>query len=195
MPLFLVKEVDFMHCWKIVNVERDFGTTRIIILSFILFVLSFSFCYVSLSFNRTVPYTDAYFGYFVVALFCIYPLHKLFHYLLLIDYSKHMKLKIKRKFYVLPLPFIHLKINGFVPKYRYISSLLAPFILLNGLLLSTASQLQAYTHYVSLLVAVNCLICLIDLLNVKGMIRAPHNAIIEETPKGYEVLVPLDTKN
>lgn len=182
-----------MHCWKIVNVKRDFGTSRIIILSVILFVLSFSFCYVSLSFNRTVPYTDEYFGYFVVVLICMYPLHKFFHYLLLIDYSKHMKLKIKRKFSVIPL--IHLKINRFVPKYRYISSLLSPFILLNGLLIFTASQLHAYTHYVSILVGVNCLICLIDLLNVKSVIRAPHNAIIEETPKGYEVLVPLETKN
>ncbi len=182
-----------MHCWKIVNVKRDFGTTRIILLSVILFVLSFSVCYVSLSFNRTVPYTDAYFGYFAIALFCIYPLHKFFHYLLLIDYSMHMKIKIKRNFYIFPI--IHLKLNRFVPKYRYVSALLAPFILLNGVLLCTSSQLPAYTHYTSLLVGVNSLICLIDLLNVKGMIRAPHNAIIEETPKGYEVLIPLDTKN
>ena len=181
-----------MHCWKIVNVERDFGTTRIFLLSVILFILSFSFCYVSLSFNRTISYTDAYFGYFLGVLLCIYPLHKAFHYLLLIDYTKHMKLKIKLKF--LSLPFIHLKVNRFVPKYRYISSLLAPFILLNGFLLYIGTLLPAYTHYVSLLIGLNCLICLIDLLNVKGMIRAPHNAIIEETPKGYEVLVPLDTK-
>ena len=181
-----------MHCWKIVNVERDFGTTRIFLLSVILFILSFSFCYVSLSFNRTVSYTDAYFGYFLFALFCIYPVHKLFHYLLLIDYGKHMKLKIKLKFH---LPFIHLKVNRFVPKYRYISSLLSPFIFLNGLLLYTATLLPNYTHYTSILIGTNCLICLIDLLNVKSMIRAPHNAIIEETPKGYEVLVPLNRKS
>lgn len=182
-----------MHCWKIVNVDRDFGTTRIVLLSVILFILSFSFCYVSLSLNRTISYTDAYFGYFLGALFGIYPLHKFFHFLLLIDYSKHMKLKIKLRF--LSLPFIHLKVNRFVPKYRYISSLLSPFILLNGLLLYFATLLPLYTHYVSILIGANCLFCLIDLLNVKGMIRAPHNAIIEETPKGYEVLVPLDTKN
>ena len=192
LTTFFINEADFMHCWKIINVERDFGTTRIILLSIILFILSFSFCYVSLSLNRTIPYTDAYFGYFTVALLSIYPLHKFFHYLLLIDYSKHMKLKIKRKFSV--FPFIHLKLNRHVPKYRYISSLLAPFILFNALLLYLASLMPAYTHYISFLFGVNCLICLLDLLNVSGMIRAPHSAIIEETPKGYEVLVPLDTK-
>ena len=69
-----------MHCWKIVNVERDFGTTRIILLSVILFILSFSFSYICLSLNRKILYTDAYFGYFLGALFCIYPLHKFFHY-------------------------------------------------------------------------------------------------------------------
>jgi hypothetical protein len=181
-----------MHCWKIINVEHDFGTTRIILLSFILFVLSFSFCYVSLSLSRTVPYTDAYFGYFIAALVFIYPLHKFFHYLLLIDYTKHMKLKIKRKFRI--IPFIHLRLKNYIPKNRYVGSLLSPFILLNGLLLYAASQMPSYTHYISFLFGVNCLICLIDLLNVKSMVRAPRNAIIEETPKGYEVLVPIDTK-
>ena len=101
-----------------------------------------------------------------------------------------MKLKVKLKFQA--LPFIHLKVIRFVPKYRYISSLLAPFILLNGSLLYIAIQVPIYTHYISLLIGTNCLFCLIDLLNVNGMIRAPHNAIIEETPKGYEILVPLD---
>ena len=181
-----------MHCWKIINVERDFGTTRIALLSTILFILSFSFCYVSLSLKRTVPYTDAYFGYFIITLLFIYPLHKFFHYLLLIDYSKHMKLKIKLKFHV--FPFIHLRLKHYIPKHRYVGSLLSPFLLLNGLLLYAASQMPAYTHYISFLFGVNCLICLIDLLNVNSMIRAPHNAIIEETPKGYEVLIPINTK-
>ncbi len=103
-----------------------------------------------------------------------------------------MKLKIKRNYYI--FPFIQLKLQHLVPKHRYINSLLAPFILFNGLLLYTASFLAPYTHYISFLFGVNCLICLIDLLNVKSMIRAPRNAIIEETPKGYEVLVPIDTK-
>ena len=181
-----------MHCWKIINIESDFGTARIVLLSAILFILSFSFCYVSLSLNRLVPYTDAYFGYFLAALVFIYPIHKFFHYLLLIDYSKHMKIKIRRKFHIFPL--VHLKLKRAVPKYRYICSLLSPSILFNGLILYTASLLPAYTHYISFLFGVNCLICLIDLLNVNSMIRAPHNAIIEETPKGYEVLIPIDTK-
>ena len=32
-----------------------------------------------------------------------------------------------------------------------------------------------------------------DILYVKNLVTAPTNAIIEETPKGYEILVPLLT--
>lgn len=181
-----------MHCWKIINVERDFGTTRIIILSVLAFLLSFSFSYVLIGLERNVTYTDRYFMHFLVAAFFVYPLHKFIHYFSLIDFHSFIKLKLIRRYRF--VWFIQLKIKKVVPKYRYIISLFAPFIFLNGLLLYCAIIFPAYGHYFTLLFGYHCLICLIDLLNIKSMILAPHHAVIEETPKGYEVLVPIDIK-
>lgn len=178
-----------MHCWKIINVERDFGATRIILLSCIFFFFTFSFSYVLLSLNFKGNYTDQHLWINFIAIILLYPVHKFIHYLFFIDYSKSIRTKIRLKFGMMPI--IHLKITRFVPKYRYILSLVGPFIFLNGLLLYAAIIAPTYTHYFCFFFGIHSAICLIDLLNVKSIIRAPHNSIIEETPKGYEILVPL----
>ena len=177
-----------MHCLKIINVDRTYGNARIIILSAITFFLSFCLSYVLLGFNRVQPFTDNGLKLFLLGLFFIYPMHKFIHYVFLMDYTKNMKVKIRRKYIV--LPSIHLRIKKLVPKYRYLSSLIAPFILLSFLFITLALSYPATIHYFSIYFAIHCSICLIDLLFVKDIITTPHNSFIEETPKGYEVLVP-----
>lgn len=179
-----------MHCWKIINVDRDFGTTRIILLSILTFIISFSLSYVIISFNHVTPYTDKNFWVNPIVLIMIYPLHKFFHYLFIVDYTKKIAIKLKLKFGFFLI--VHLKIKHFIPKQRYLLSLLAPFIFFNAILLLLAVQLPLYAHYICFYFGFHCAICLIDLLNVKDIISAPNHAIIEETPKGYEVLVPLE---
>lgn len=177
-----------MHCLKIINVNLTYGNARMIILSSITFFISFCFSYVLLGFNKTQPFTDNGFMLFLFGLFLIYPMHKFIHYLFLIDYTKNMKIKIRRKYMF--LPSIHLKIKKLVPKYRYLSSLIAPFVLLSILFIFLALSYPTTIHYFSIYFAIHCSICLIDLLFVKDIITTPHNSFIEETPKGYEVLVP-----
>ena len=179
-----------MHCWKIINVDRDFGTARIILLSVLTFIITFSLSYVLLNINRVDAYTDRYLWINIIGLIILYPVHKIFHYLLIIDYTKKISIKIRIRFRFIPI--VHLKIKHTIPKYRYLASLLAPFILFNSILLVCAVQFPTYSHYISIYFGIHCAICLIDLLNVKGIINAPKHAIIEETPKGYEVLVPLE---
>ena len=77
-----------------------------------------------------------------------------------------------------------------IPKKRYLVTLIAPFIILNPVLLTGAIIWPAFSHYFCLLLAFHCSICLLDLLYIKDIWRAPKNAIIEETPRGYEILVP-----
>lgn len=178
-----------MHCLKIINVSRDYGNARIFILSAITFFISFCFSYVFLSYNQTKPFTDHGINLFLIGIFFIYPFHKFLHYLFLVDYTKSMKIKIRKKY--LMIPSIHIKVKRLVPKYRYLSSLLAPFLLLNGVFLYLAILFPNLTHYFCIYFAINCSICLIDLLFVKDIFTAPHHSFIEETPKGYEVLVPI----
>ena len=62
--------------------------------------------------------------------------------------------------------------------------------MLNSGLIVGGLYIPEYAHYFSLLLAFHCSICIMDILYVKNLVSAPKDAIIEETPRGYEILVP-----
>jgi len=65
-----------MHCWKILNLEHHYGTTRIIIMGVITFLLVFSVSYVTFNLFNEEHYTDRLFWLFVIAVLTLYPIHK-----------------------------------------------------------------------------------------------------------------------
>ena len=83
-----------------------------------------------------------------------------------------------------------MRIKEPIPKRCYLVTLIAPFVILNPILLIGAINWPVFSHYFCLLLAFHCSMCLLDLLYIKDIWRAPKNAIIEETPRGYEILVP-----
>lgn len=85
---------------------------------------------------------------------------------------------------------MRMRIKKMVPKNRYIFTLLAPFLILNTIFVLLANYLPQYAHYICLLLGYHSSICLVDILYVKNLLAAPRNSIIEETPKGYEILIP-----
>lgn len=177
-----------MHCWKILNIKKDYRRTRLLILSTIIFVLVFSFSFVLIGANRPFIYEDRYFSLFVIFFILLYPLHKMVHYFSLFSYRKSVKLKWKLEYKFVPI--IHLRIKELIPKNRYMLTLITPFILVNTILILLAAKFPFYSHYLCLLLGYHCSMCLVDLLFLKHLVRAPKQAIIEETPKGYEILVP-----
>lgn len=177
-----------MHCWKTINVQYDYGTTRLFLLSAICFILVFCFCYVGLSFHYVESHQDQYLLIAILLTPFIYPMHKVLHIIMLFDYRKSISFHFQvRHHFVLVL---HMQLQRTIPKWRYIFVLLTPFIVLNSLLIAFGLYAQHYAHYVSFFLAFHTSICLIDLLHVKHLLRAPRNSLIEETPRGYEILVP-----
>ncbi|MFJ5767923.1 DUF3267 domain-containing protein [Lysinibacillus sp. NPDC093210] len=177
-----------MHCWKILNLEHHYGTTRIVIMGVIVFLTVFSVSYVTFNLFNDEYYTDHLFWLFVIAVLALYPIHKCIHFLALYDLRQHLKLRIKKQFYFIPV--LHMRIREPLSKNRYIFALLAPFIVLNTSIVTATWLLPAYTHYGTLLLAYHCSLCLIDILYVKYLLNSPKDAQVEETPKGYEILVP-----
>lgn len=177
-----------MHCWKMINIKREYKRSRLILYGIILFILVFSFSYIT--FVRTHPSNlrDDYFWLFLLCTFLLYPVHKLIHYYSLFSYRRCVKLRVKFEFKIIPI--FHLRIKKVIPKMRYVLTLIAPFVIVNTILVIVAINLPHYTHYACLLLGFHCGICLVDLIHVKYLILAPKNAMIEETPKGYEILVP-----
>ncbi|WP_341300358.1 DUF3267 domain-containing protein [Lysinibacillus sp. FSL H8-0500] len=177
-----------MHCWKILNLEHHYGTTRIIIMSVLTFLFVFCTSYVIFNLFNEEHYTDHLFWLFIIAVITLYPIHKFLHFLALYDLRQHLKLRVRMQFYIIPV--LHMRIHEPLAKHRYILALLAPFIVLNTTILVGTLLLPVYTHYGTLLLAYHCSLCVIDILYVKYLLHSPKNSQIEETPKGYEILVP-----
>lgn len=177
-----------MNCIKTINIEYVYGTQRIFLLTGITFIFTFCFSYILIGLTHTYPHSDSYFLNFLLVFFLLYPIHKLVHYLSLLNYRKSLSYRIKIKFSFVPI--LHMRLQDPIPKKRYILSLLAPFFILNPVFLIGGLVWPAFSHYFCLLFALHCSICLLDLLYVKDLWKAPKNAIIEETPRGYEILIP-----
>ena len=177
-----------MHCWKILNIQHQYGTTRIILLSVSIFLSVFSISYVLLNLTHDKYFTDRFLWLFVIAVLALYPVHKFVHFLALYDLRQHLTLRVRVRFHFIPV--LHMRLREPISKNRYIVALLTPFIVLNVLILLGTLMLPSYTHYGTLLLAYHSGLCLIDILYVKYLWKSPKDAQIEETPKGYEILVP-----
>ena len=123
-----------------------------------------------------------------MSLLLLYPIHKFFHIILFIIFRKPIQIKLSRKFVI--MPFLHVLVLEIVSKRLYGWALIFPFLMLNSFLLCSAFIWPQFAHYFSLLLALHCSVCLLDLLFIKQILHAPKTSFIEETTKGYEILVP-----
>lgn len=178
-----------MHCWKTINIEREYGTARLYLLATIIFVLVFCFSYISFSFTFTGRHVDRFLWLLLITIPLVYPIHKALHYFALLKHRKSLVFRFKIQYYFLPI--IHMRLHS-IPKRSYLFALMTPFIVINSLLIWGGFSTPVYAHYFSGLLALHCSICLMDILYVKNLMYAPKDAIIEETPRGYEILVPND---
>ncbi|MEK4495586.1 DUF3267 domain-containing protein [Ureibacillus sp. FSL W8-0352] len=182
-----------MHCWKTINIKREYRTPRLVLYGVIIFILVFSFSFIIIGANRPLIYDAHHFPLFLLVCLLLYPLHKLIHYYSLFSYRKSVKLKWRFEFKLIPI--VQIRIKKMLPKKRYMFILLTPFIIVNTLLILVAIFLPYYSHYACLLLGYHCGICLVDILYFIHLVKAPKNAVIEETPKGYEILVPPSFSN
>lgn len=177
-----------MHCIKTINIEYEYGMIRLFLLTGLTFILVFCFSFVCVNLTYSGWHSDQYFFIFVLSFLLLYPIHKLIHYVALFRYKKSLSIGIKVDFSFIPV--LKMRIQDIIPKGRYIISLFAPFFILNTILLALAIWLPAFSHYFCLMLAFHCSICVLDLLSIKNIWHTPKEAMVEETPRGYEVLVP-----
>jgi len=182
-------EMPNLHCWKNINVQKLYGHDRILLMSIMSMLAVFSIFYIALNVFRGGPVSDQLFPLFVVVLLMIYPIHKLLHFLPLIKVKKHVRFHIKYYFRIVPTLKLHVTEPVF--KSRYIASLLIPFIVLNAGLIIGALMFPSFRHYFTLLLAFHSGLCLIDLLYVKHLLKAPKKSLVEENDKGFQILILL----
>lgn len=176
-----------MHCWKTINVKKQYGLERLFLLSSLLVITVFSFAYALLGIVNDTDKSDDYFWLFLLGFLSVYPLHKLLHYIPLFRFRDKVRLIFKKQFGILPV--VSIRIVEPIIKSRFIFSLLAPFIFVNFALIVCALFIPIFAHYFTMLFAYHCGICLIDLIYVKHLSKSPKCAFIEETDTGYEILI------
>ncbi|MFJ7971917.1 DUF3267 domain-containing protein [Psychrobacillus sp. NPDC096389] len=176
-----------MHCWKTINVKKQYGLERLFLLSSLLVIIVFSFAYVLLGIINDTHKSDDYFLVFTLAFLSIYPLHKLLHFIPLYKLRDKVKIINKKQFGFLPT--VSVRVVEPINKNRFIFSLLAPFIFINLVLIIGALLIPIFSHYFTMLFAYHCGICLIDLIYVKHLSKSPKSAYIEETEAGFEILI------
>lgn len=176
-----------MHCWKTINVKKQYGLERLFVLSSLVVIMVFSFAYALLGIINDTHKSDDYFWIFTIAFLGVYPLHKIFHFIPMIGLKEKIKFIVFNQFRFIPT--VHLRIIEPIQKGRFLFILLAPFIFLNALLVIGVLAVPVFAHYFTILFAYHCGICLIDLIYVKNLSKSPKCALIEETDAGYEILI------
>lgn len=176
-----------MHCWKTINVRKQYGLGRLFLLSTLVVIMVFSFAYALLGIINNSHKSDDYFLIFMLAVLGVYPLHKLFHFIPMFSHRDKIKFIVINQFKFIPI--LHLRIIEPIQKSRFLFILLAPFIFFNVLLVIGALAIPSFAHYFTILFAYHCGICLIDLVYVKNLSKSPKSAFIEETDAGYEILI------
>ena len=177
-----------MHCWKTINVKKQYGFDRLFMISALFGLAVFMASYIGLAIVYATPLSDQYFLLFLLTLLAIYPLHKILHFLPLIGCHKSLKLIIRKQMKICPAILLH--INEPVPKTRFLLSLAAPFLILNAAIVISSTLMPAYSHYFAMLLAYHCGLCLTDIIYLRNLARSPKHALIEETDTGFEILVP-----
>lgn len=178
-----------MHCVKTINVQKLYGHDRIFLLSMIFVFAVFSFFYIAINVFLNGPISDSMFPLFLVVFLATYPMHKLLHFLPIARFKKHVKYSVVIRFGFIPT--LNMRIHEPIMKSRYMLSLIMPFIIINSTFIISAMMMPTYRHYFTILLAYHSGLSLIDLLYVKHLLKTPKKALIEETAKGFEVLIPV----
>lgn len=176
-----------MHCWKSYNVDKKYHFNRHFFISTLIALLFFITIYVPVQIIANAPLQDQNFLVFLTAFILIYPIHKLLHFLAIANYYKHLRLEMCIYFRFLPI--VDIKVTNPIPTIRFAFALICPFFIINLILSACMYIFPEYVHYLTILLAYHMGICAVDLHYLKSLYSSPKDSLLEETERGYEILV------
>ncbi|WP_209122788.1 DUF3267 domain-containing protein [Alkalihalobacillus sp. BA299] len=176
-----------MFCWKSVNIARDFGHTRLTIVSITSGVLFFLVFYLFLSSFIEVTSINQY-GVipFIGGLILITIFHKLLHCVPIWLCGKYAKLTIKR---TQKFPILYCFIPNTITKRLCITSALFPLLTIT--VFATIGSIFSPEHlpYFSIFAAINFGLSIYDIIYVTHLFKAPKSSFIEDHYDGFHILL------
>lgn len=177
-----------MYCWKTINLNKKYGPQRVFILSSLTMLFAFILLYVPANYLFILTsLNDKYISLLMIGLWLMYPIHKMIHYIPLIPLKNKIKKSFTFKYFIFPI--IQIQVAEPIAKWLFLLSLIAPFIMINGLLVAACYVFNHYVHYFIILLAYHIGLCVSDFICAKNVLRAPNPAYIEENEDGFEILI------
>ena len=177
-----------MHCWKSINLNKQYGVNRILLLSILTMLLAFITLFTFLSLTFSVhTYRDDYAFFFLMALIFLYPTHKFLHFIPLIFMCKKVTFEFKSYNFIHDFP---LKMKDPVSKKYFLFTLLTPFSFITILLFVCTISYPAYAHYFTILLSVHFGICVSDFITLWNLLKSPQKCLVEKSEDGFEILIP-----
>jgi hypothetical protein len=175
-----------MNCWKSINIAKEFGQNRLLLISLIIGILSFILLFVPISFlHGTSNGNESGILPFIIGILLLPFLHSFIIMLSLITMQKQIKIFFKSKVKCFPSFYTEAHLS----KWESLIVSLAPtlFITLPGLIASLV--FADFYVYILLLTCIHIGIAFIDFLYVLHIIKAPRRAYIQNDHDGLDILL------
>lgn len=177
-----------MNCWKTINLSRDLGNQRLMVVSFLVMLAAFIMIYVPLSIiYESIHLNDDYLYLFIICLILIIPMHLICH--ALPAWTTGQRIKIKISFKSVIFPIFNIEYNHSLTRNLKIVSFLAPTLLITCPLLFFSIIYPQYMHYLSIGAAINIGLSVTDIIYLMILIKAPKKSIVEHTKYSFDILI------
>ncbi len=177
-----------MTCWKTINITKEVGQNRLIMLSVFTGIVAFIVFYIpfSMIFQPIDLIEPPLFGV-LISLFLLPLMHKLMHVGPLLFTDKEIRLQWNTKYrFILTLK---IELNSTLSKKTSVLSMLAPSIVITIPLIITAFFIPEYYPILLMLASVHIGISLHDWLTLISLVYAPKKSIIEKSENEFDILV------
>lgn len=177
-----------MNCWKSVNITKEFGLSRLYLVSFLTGLLAFIFLYVPFSILQgDIHVNESGIVPFILGLVLLPTIHSFMHILPLIMMNKSVKFIYKTKNKKLPVFTYYTKSQ--LTKKVSLMVALAPTILITIPGIAASYMVADFYVYILLFTSVHIGISFIDFLYVVHIAKAPKKSFIENDRNGFDILI------
>lgn len=177
-----------MNCWKSFNINRDLGSSRVMIFSllgmltyFVLFYILFTDIYQIQDTAIANPII------FLAGMFAVLPVHKFLHSLPVWLSGKKARVYFEKSGMFLPL--IRFVILGPVKRRLAILVMAFPVIVFTALMMTLTILFPSEIHYFSTMGALNFGFSVMDLIYLAYIMKAPAEAYVEDDTDGCKILI------
>lgn len=176
-----------MNCWKSININRDYGMHRLMILSILISLLYFVIYFETLSLLfPQVHYKGVELPYMILCMLLVLPIHKLLHCLPVWLFGKKAYLLIKFQNNLFPM--VYCKYPAVLPKRISLVATITPTLFITGVSIIGSIIFPEYIPLFSIFSTLNIALCITDAIYVIHLWNAPRSAYLEDNNNTFHIL-------